>query len=621
MKHLKSILYIFLLCLSINSYGQTSLGKQAGNTVRVMSYNIRNGYGTDEKTDLNRIANIIRKTSPDVVALQELDSTTARSKHIDVLTELSNMVKMYAVYGASIHFDGGKYGIGILSKIQPVSWKRIPLPGREEARSLLMVEFPDYWFCCTHFSLTEEDRLASADIINKIVANRQKPVILAGDLNDTAASAVLNKFSSSWRLLSNSKMLTYPADKPEQCIDYIIGYTAEGESYTVLQNAVLNEPLASDHRPIVADIRFKVQKENIFRTMPYLQNLTNDGVTVAWHTNVPCHSWVEYGIDSTQMQKAQTLIEGEVMANNTFNKIRIKGLKSGTRYYYRICSKEITLFQPYYKEFGETAYSRFSSFTTWNPKQTDFTTIIFNDLHEHYATYDKLCSLIKDIPYNLVVFNGDCITDIQEEINAVYSINYYGSKYKSNEIPAIYLRGNHEIRGAYSVLLSNLFESIGEHSYGAFSIGDTRFVMLDCGEDKPDNHWVYYGLNDFDQYRKEQINFLQKEITSKEFKSASKRILIHHIPTYGKVVTEEDAPCRRLWGNILEQANFDVCLNGHMHEFEYLPKGKDKNAFPVVVGGGPDEKIATVTILSKKGKNLNLKTLDSNGKILLELNL
>lgn len=57
--------------------------------------------------------------------------------------------------------------------------------------------------------------------------------------------------------------------------------------------------------------------------------------------------------------------------------------------------------------------------------------------------------------------------------------------------------------------------------------------MLDCGEDKTDDHWVYYDLNDFTQLRNEQVGFLKKELAAKEFKKAKKRILLHHIPLYG----------------------------------------------------------------------------------------
>ena len=248
---------LFLCSTVIFIAGCTQPYPQAKNTVRVMSYNVRNGIGMDNKIDYQRIADIIIRVSPDVVALQELDSVTNRSGGVDVLSQLAALSAMYPVYGASIPFDGGKYGIGILSKREPLSWRRIPLPGREEARSLLMVEFKDYLFCCTHFSLHEEDRNASVHLINQAVGDFDKPVMLAGDLNATPEMPVIEAFKQSWTVLTDTRQFTFPSDTPDTTIDYILGYTLKGHAYSVRQTRVLNEPAASDHLPLFSDVRIK----------------------------------------------------------------------------------------------------------------------------------------------------------------------------------------------------------------------------------------------------------------------------------------------------------------------------------------------------------------------------
>ena len=360
--------------------------------------------------------------------------------------------------------------------------------------------------------------------------------------------------------------------------------------------------------------------ERIFRTPIYLQNPATDGITVMWHTHVPCHSWVEFGVDSLNMQRAQTWIEGEAVANSTLNRIRLTGLNPGTHYYYRVCSREMIVYKPYQKEFGETAVGKIYSFTTLDNSKTDFTVVVFNDLHDSYPLFDKLLPFVKEIPYNLVIFNGDCIADVQTEDNAIRTIAHYSHGIGANSVPSIYMRGNHETRGAYSPFLWNLLGMMDGHSYGAFSVGDTRFVLLDCGEDKPDDHPVYYGLNDFTRFRKDQAEFLKKEIASKEFQSASRRILMHHIPVYG-MGADSFVPCRDEWGATLAGAPFDLCLNAHTHRFTYIPKGAEGNNFPVVVGGGSNEQSATVMILQKQGKEMTLTVLNSSGETLLQLNL
>lgn len=362
-----------------------------------------------------------------------------------------------------------------------------------------------------------------------------------------------------------------------------------------------------------------VPAAEILRTNPYLQSPATDAMTIMWHTNVPCYSWLEYGTDSLNMQRARAYIEGEVMANTKLNKIRLTNLLPGTKYYYRIHSREITHYGPYKKEFGETASSGITSFKTLDDTSTDFTAVVFNDIHDKYPLFDKLYAQVKDIPYDIVFFNGDCIADVQSEAAALNSIDYYGRKIGADRVPGIYLRGNHETRGAYSMFLWNLLERMGGHSYGAFNVGDTRIVLLDCGEDKPDSHPVYYDLNDFTQYRIDQAKFLEKEMDSEAFKSAAKKVLIHHIPVYG--ADDDYVPCRELWGDVLAKAAFTIGLNGHTHTYNYLPKGKDGNNFPVIIGGGSNEKTATVAILRKTGNVLNVKILNVEGECLLDLNL
>ena len=72
---------------------------------------------------------------------------------------------MHACFAPAIDFDGCKYGIGLLSKKAPIHLQTMALPGREEARTLILAEFEDYIYCCTHLSLTEEDRMKSLDFL------------------------------------------------------------------------------------------------------------------------------------------------------------------------------------------------------------------------------------------------------------------------------------------------------------------------------------------------------------------------------------------------------------------------------------------------------------------------
>lgn len=96
------------------------LSAQAEDVLRLMTYNVRNANGMDGICNYQRVANVINNARPDIVAIQELDSMTARSNRTDVLKELAERTQLHPCFTPAIDYDGGKYGIGILSKETPL---------------------------------------------------------------------------------------------------------------------------------------------------------------------------------------------------------------------------------------------------------------------------------------------------------------------------------------------------------------------------------------------------------------------------------------------------------------------------------------------------------------------
>lgn len=604
----KNLLFIFAALFTFSA--------QAQNTLKLMSYNIKNANGMDNVCNFQRIANVINNASPDVVAIQEVDSMTNRSGQKYVLGEIADRTQMHGYFAPAIDYDGGKYGIGLLTKLVPLRLQTLPLPGREEARTLILAEFTDYIYCCTHMSLTEEDRMKSLELVKAFTSSSTKPLFLAGDMNAEPESGFIKELQKDFQILSNPKQHTFPAPDPKETIDYIATLKQNAKGFAVISAKVINEPMASDHRPILVELRTAEKADKIFRMKPYLQNPVGNGITVMWETTVPAYCWVEYGTDTTQLKRARTIVDGQVVCNNYLHKIRIDGLQPGQKYYYRVCSQEILLYQAYKKVFGNTAQSAFSEFTLPATDTDSFTAVVFNDLHQHTQTFRALCQQIKNVNYDFVVFNGDCVDDPVDHNQATSFISELTEGVCGDRIPTFFMRGNHEIRNAYSIGLRDHYDYVGDRTYGSFNWGDTRIVMLDCGEDKPDDHWVYYGLNDFTQLRNEQVDFLKKELSSKEFKKAGKRVLIHHIPLYGN---DGKNLCANLWTKLLEKAPFNISLNAHTHKYAYHPKGELGNNYPVIIGGGYKMDGTTVMILEKKKDELRVKVLNAKGKILLDI--
>ncbi len=242
----KSIVFIVLLLgMVLTSTGQNR-------QLRIMSYNVRHCAGMDLVVDYDRTATVIAQQQPDVIALQELDSMTGRSGHQDQLDELASRTGYHPVFGAAIEFDGGQYGVGFLTREIPLSTKRIPLPG-EEPRVLLVVELKDYVIACTHLDLDEAQRLASVPLIVEEAQRWEKPFILAGDWNDEPGSELLEVMTQHFTVLSGNDA-TYPADEPTACIDYVAAFNGCAEA---IGSHVIDEPEASDHRPLVVWVRLR----------------------------------------------------------------------------------------------------------------------------------------------------------------------------------------------------------------------------------------------------------------------------------------------------------------------------------------------------------------------------
>jgi len=218
--------------------------------------------------DLDLIASVIIKYSPDLVALQEVDFRTNRVGQIDLVLELACRTGMIPLFGSAMDFDGGAYGEGILSRHPFKSSKVYPLEAspRNEPRAALMVEIEwldgySIFFIATHLDHTRDpaDRITQAIQVNSILQDISQPAILAGDLNATPESVpidiLLDKWTPTWGVIPDP---TFPSDVPEQKIDYIMVHPAS--RWQVVDRHVVDERVASDHRPYMVTLELKPEK-------------------------------------------------------------------------------------------------------------------------------------------------------------------------------------------------------------------------------------------------------------------------------------------------------------------------------------------------------------------------
>jgi endonuclease/exonuclease/phosphatase family metal-dependent hydrolase len=232
----------------------------AAPTVRVLSYNIHHGEGVDGVLDLVRIAELIKASNADLVALQELDERTTRTGGVDQLNELARLTGMHAAFAPFMDFQGGRYGLGVLSKYPIADATPIALPeGRREPRSAMAVTvlvpgLGELVFVSVHLDWLDDDaeRFEQAKVLIATLARRPR-VIVAGDCNDVPGSRTIALFEKSYFSVPKKVggSATFPSDAPVREIDFV---WVRPTDRLITAGGVLNEQLASDHRPVFANI-------------------------------------------------------------------------------------------------------------------------------------------------------------------------------------------------------------------------------------------------------------------------------------------------------------------------------------------------------------------------------
>jgi endonuclease/exonuclease/phosphatase family metal-dependent hydrolase len=258
---MKRIFFIIsFVCMFVAAAPAGAVKKGEPVTLKLMTYNLRFG----ELATMQQIGEYIASESPDIIALQECDWATNRKRAphqngVKFVNELAYYTGMFGIYGKSINYAGGYYGIGILSKYPILKYERVLLPndGRTEQRSMLVadIELPDgriITYVNTHLEvMTAEMRIEQAKFINEYLLGCKNQIFLSGDMNAIPDSEEMEYLRKNWKDLTD-KVFTYHTAKPEMKIDYI--YTRPAKNVELLNTEVKEGIRLSDHFPVISTI-------------------------------------------------------------------------------------------------------------------------------------------------------------------------------------------------------------------------------------------------------------------------------------------------------------------------------------------------------------------------------
>ena len=356
---------------------------------------------------------------------------------------------------------------------------------------------------------------------------------------------------------------------------------------------------------------------------PYLQNPSEASMTIVWFTDKPGVGWVEYATGGNfktfpqfggLISTAKPVHHGLVDAGGTRHIVRIAGLAPGKAYKYRVVTKEIREFKPYEVVYGDTAVGEIHEFKTLDPHKPSVRFQVFQDIHSDIALLGSLFGIDGWETADLLFFNGDTMDALESEAGIFDGFLDFSVGRFARDIPFIYVRGNHDARGVMARRMEEYFPTRDGRFYGSFDQGPVRFVVLDGGEDKPDDSPVYAGLADFDRYRLEQAEWLKAETKGDAFRKAAFRVVVVHFPLWRRGFTSEQLT--RIWGPVLNGAGVDALLAGHEHRLYRVDPAEGKNVFPVL-GAPPNALIRGDATAAA----LDLKVIDNKGVILDSLTI
>jgi endonuclease/exonuclease/phosphatase family metal-dependent hydrolase len=252
--------------------------QRAAGEWRVVTYNILGGRGTDNTHDLARVAAILRALNPDLVALQEVDRGTRRARGRDLPAELARLTGWEVHFAPALPFQGGEYGLAILSA-HPLRAREIhPLPGPPDREprvaAAVTVDLPGsavpLRFFATHLDHLPDPaaRVQQVAKLNALAGPEATPAVLAGDFNMDPGAEAFGPLRQVWLpTWPAAAAATYPSQAPRLAIDHVL--VRPGSAWwvrRVVTGAELfpDDPTwrerlrqTSDHLPVVAELTWQ----------------------------------------------------------------------------------------------------------------------------------------------------------------------------------------------------------------------------------------------------------------------------------------------------------------------------------------------------------------------------
>ena len=238
----------------------------------------------------------------------------------------------------------------------------------------------------------------------------------------------------------------------------------------------------------------------------------------------------------------------------------------------------------------------------------------------HNRVKEPVCAARTFGDFDFLIFNGD-VPDSGDTIRSLMTVYRINNALTGGTKPLLFTRGNHELRGRYAEDYAEYVPSDNGKFFYSFRLGSVSGVLLDCGEDKPDDHPEYGGTICCSHFRHAQTDFLTSCSPDTD---AQTRLVIVHSPftTHFEPPFDIEEDTYACWSKLLRDNVLpDAMLCGHMHSMGIYPEGSafDHLGQPctVVVGSKPGNGYFAGAGFTFRADEIDVAFTDSDGKTLL----
>ena len=230
------------------------------------------------------------------------------------------------------------------------------------------------------------------------------------------------------------------------------------------------------------------------------------------------------------------------------------------------CGYSVNYRQMIYRgPFGGFKGKEISSEYTFRPVNTADGLVYYTMTDVHHARTGAVKAALAVENLDFLVILGDSVGMVEYEKDAQYS-NLLAHDVTGGQIPVVYARGNHEIKGTYAEELYKYVGSKNERFYYWFTLSDVFGITLDLGEDHNDGWWEYYGTDRFTLYHNEQTQFLQELAETKPYEGYNYTLVACHIPIQFVNSRKDHVEVKAEWTELLNRIQPDLAVYGHQHD-------------------------------------------------------